>query len=183
MSGTVYKDIITQEQCDAVTAKMLRLKRENRLNAEGHNNDAQYYYNSFGACNLPESLNLLSTIDPIVKRDHRHLTFENCYTRIYQNGSTLTFHTDRAELYLTLSVCIFSNITTEWPLYVSNVLYHGPWKETEPFEKYSADCQAYVTPPGTGVTCYGLTHPHWRHKLECGDDQMVIQTFYHWNKA
>mgnify|MGYP006272025241 CR=1 FL=1 len=183
MSGTVYKDIVTQKQCFTVAKKMVQLKNENKLNAEGHNYDAHYYYNSFGSCNLPEALDLLSTIDPIIKRDHPNLRFENCYTRIYQNGSTLRYHTDRPELYLTLSLCMFSNITTEWPLYVSNVLYYGLWRETEPFEKYAADCTAYITPPGTGVTCYGLTHPHWREKLKCADDQMVIQTFYHWNMA
>lgn len=179
MSGKVYNDLLTSDQCASVADAMIKLSLDSKLN---HETDSYYYRNSYGYPDLPEAVDLLSVIDPIIKADHPGFEFETVYTRIYQNESTLTFHTDRPRLYLTLSVCMFSDIDDPWPLIISNVPHKDEWKNTIPFEWFSHDCTSYITPLGTGATCYGTIFPHWREPLKCKEGQKVIQSFYHWNR-
>ena len=180
MSGREYKDILTIDQCNSIANAMLKLKDEQSLMTE----DGHYYNNSLGFYNLPEALATLPQVEEVIKKDYPHTRFENAFTRIYQNGSKLTYHTDRIELYLTLSVCVFSDINGEWPLCVSAVPYNGGhWNTELPFEIFSKEYTSFITPVGSGVSCNGTTYVHWRDVLECNENQKVIQTFYHWNTS
>jgi hypothetical protein len=173
-----YRDILDREQCNSIATAMEKLLSEDKLI---HETD-QYYDHSYGYYNLPEAIDLVSYIQPIIRKDYPNIRFENAYTRIYENGSKLAYHTDRKELYLTLSICVYSNIKQDWPLCISNVPYKGPWNPTIPFEVFSHDFTEYLTPVGSGVTCEGTTQVHWRNPLKCKPKQKVIQTFYHWDK-
>lgn len=179
MSNKTYTNLLTLEQCTSVANSMLKLCAESKLNYE---TDNYYYRNSYGYSDLPEAIDLLPIIDPIIKNDHPGFEFETVYTRIYQNDSTLTFHTDRSNLYLTLSVCMFTDVNEPWPLIVSTVPHKDSWNNNIPFEWFSHDCIKHITPVGTGVTCFGTVFPHWREPLKCKEDQKVIQSFYHWNR-
>lgn len=178
MKGKKYKNIFTKEQCDSITNAMMELKRLNCLNVE---DDITYYYNSLGINNLPEALNLLPVVDKIIRKDHPNITFQNTYTRIYHNQSTLRMHTDRPGLFLTLSICVYSDLDEKWPLCVSNLEHHGAWSFSPTNRSYMSDFTEYETPVRSGATCFGIIHPHWRETLNCKPDQKVIQTFYHWD--
>lgn len=175
-----YANIFTNEQCSAIANSIISLKNKGLLDFE---DDRNYYKNSMGVMNLPATLELLHVVEPLIRVDNSNICFENTYTRIYQNGSYLKIHTDRPDLFLTLSICVYSDVGSSWPLHVSNVLHHGPWSVELPTDRFLENYSTFDTPVGSGVTCDGLTHPHWRDTLICQPDQMVIQTFYHWNKA
>lgn len=175
-----YANILTQDQCDSIANSMIRLKNINALDCEDNN---YFYNNSLGIMNLPETLELVDYVDSIVRPDNPEIRFENSYTRIYQNNSFLKIHTDRPELFLTLTICVYSDIDHDWPLHVSNVTHQGVWSINGPIEQYTSNFSSYSTPVGSGITCDGLKYPHWRDPLLCQPNQMVIQTFYHWNRA
>lgn len=182
MKGKEYKDILTKDQCKIISDSIMKLKNEDKLFLE---TDVRYYKNSLGIFNLPETLDLLPEIETVIKQDNPDITFENSYARIYRNGSTLSIHTDRPDLYLTLSVCVYTNLDESWPLLVSNVSYDStdPWNPELPADIYLSDFTMHYTPVGSGATCFGVKYPHWREPLTCNDDQQVIQLFYHWNKV
>lgn len=173
-----YKNILTLEQCSNVANKMIQLKNDSKLHDE---TNESFYFNSLGIANLPEANEFLPQIESLINELCLNLKFENSYTRIYQKGSVLKYHTDREDLFLTLSVCNFSNVGYEWPIFVSNIPHIGLWNNDHPLEFYAHNCTQYTMPVGSGVTCFGTVFPHWRNPLICDDDQMVIQTFYHWN--
>ena len=66
---------------------------------------------------------------------------------------------------LTLTICTYSNIKNPWPLYV---------------EVESGDVKSFETKPGDGALIMGTAMNHWRDPLVCGENEMVIQSFYHW---
>ena len=93
-----------------------------------------------------------------------------------------SIHTDRSDLDLTLTICVYSDIDNSWPIHVSNIPHQGEWKFDKPDSYYKSDYKTFHTPVGTGVTCLGRIYPHWREPLVCAENQKVIQVFYHWKK-
>lgn len=173
----VYTDIFDEKKCKHIKDAMIRKFNENTLNFEKNPISAGAY----GSYNLEESLFFVPYLDKIIKQDYGHnITFENSYIRIYKNNTGLRIHTDRPGLDVTLSICIHSDISTDWPIYISNEIVHGLWSNSLPIESYKNSYQTFNTPPGTGIACWGTKSPHWRDTLVCNDDQIIIQAFYHW---
>lgn len=177
-----YKDLLTSEECKYIAQAMIDKWRYGMLSDE---NKAPTYAgtkNSFGFYDLPEVLNFktLSRLDWIIKNDYgQNYLFENAYTRIYTNGSILDPHIDRDKLDITLSVCIYSDIDTEWPMHVSDVPYTNDGLKKK---LYLNDYKTHHTPPGSGIACKAREQIHWRDTLHCKEHQKVIQSFYHWKQ-
>ncbi len=170
-----YENLFNIRQCEHIANGML-----SKHTANAAQKDNTYAFGSHGFYDLAEAVYYVPMLTKLIKRDYGNVVFKNNFTRIYFNGNELKIHTDRQGLDITLSVCIFSNINYQWPIYVSNVEVNGPWKENLPIESYVADSTPYFIPVGSGVACLGTRNPHWREPLVCDRKQMVIQAFYHW---
>jgi hypothetical protein len=159
-----FEKIFTSERCDLLNKVALDYMRKKQLN---HEANQHHYKNSYGVGRIHEYEQVLHEITPLIKErtGMSDIAVENSYTRIYFNGATLGKHIDRDGLDLTLSVCTFSNIKQDWPLYV----------EVKPDV-----IKTFNTPPGDGALILGTKMLHWRDPLVCADDEMVIQSFYHW---
>lgn len=171
-----YNSIFDEKQCKHISNGML----DNFKNNKTVTDNTVYSNGATGFFNLKETLDLLPYVHNIVTKDYGEIYFQNTYTRIYRNTNTLKCHTDRKDLDVTISICVFSNLTFEWPIFISNVQINHPWDNNLPIHEYKADATSYITPVGSGVACLGIKNPHWRETLNCNEDQMVIQTFYHW---
>lgn len=173
----VYNDVFDSKKCDYIKNAMLRQFEANELTLEAN----EYSGGSYGSYNLKETMFFVPYLDKIIKNDYGHnITFENTYTRIYKKNNELKIHTDRQGLDITLSICIYSDVNFNWPIFISNEIVNGLWSTSLPIESYKESFQSFDTPPGTGIACHGTRSPHWRNPLMCEDDQMVIQCFYHW---
>jgi hypothetical protein len=159
-----FEKLFTSERCDLLNKVALDYMNNKRLNLEANQH---HYKNSYGVGRISEYEQVLHELTPVVKEKTgvSDIIAENSYTRIYYNGATLGKHVDREGLDLTLSVCTFSNIQQDWPLYV---------------EVKSGVVKSFNTPPGDGALILGTKMLHWRDPLVCGENEMVIQSFYHW---
>ena len=114
--------------------------------------------------------------DTIKKYYKEPIQYKNSYLRVYYNNCSLPIHIDRKNLDITLSVNVGG--VQDWPIHISNI------KKTngETFEDemvYRSDYETYLIPKGCGVVCYG-NYPHWRDKLNCKENEYMMQIFYHW---
>lgn len=172
-----YKDIFKPEQCEHVANGMLRSYLANKTVKD----NTSYSNGALGFYDLKEANDLLFYLDKTIKKDYGHnIRFANSYTRIYSNGNCLRCHTDRTGLDVTISICVMTNLSVEWPLYISDTKINVPWNDNLPVEEYKRNAKPYHTPVGSGVACIGKENPHWRDTLVCKEDEKVIQVFYHW---
>jgi hypothetical protein len=162
-------NILSEEEQLRFASIMLVMKEDGKLLFEGL--DAQgkpsvYYKNSYGG-NHPEFESALRRIQPRIEEELGiTLTPSNSYARIYYNGSMLSKHTDRVGLEYTLSITLFSNLDTDWPLWCID----------------NEGTQVPITiHTGDGAMMLGTKLTHWREPLECKEDQFVVQLFMHWN--
>jgi hypothetical protein len=158
-----FKNLITKNECQKLNDAAFALLSENKFMFEGKE---QYYANSYGYENIPEYKVFLQRFTPkmldLCKKEMRP---ETVYTRAYFNGAILKKHTDRQYLDLSLSVCTYKTISQEWPIYI---------------EKPDGLVEQYATSPGDAILFQGRRYPHWRDDLHCEQDQLVLQTFFHW---
>lgn len=159
----ILENIFDKEKCNFLSNVMIYLYNKKKLNFEGTN---EHYGNSFGTGGLKEFEKILEELTPIVmqKTGLHDITIQNSYSRIYFNDSVLKKHVDRKDLDVTLSVCIYDDTGVEWPLHV----------ETE------EGIKSIVTKPGNGAVILGTKMHHWRDRLVCDNNKMVIQCFFHW---
>ena len=159
-----FPQLLNSERCDLLNKVALEYFETNRMNLE---KDGWMYDNSYGFGSIPEYEQLLDELTPLIKEKtgFENIKRENSYTRIYYNGAKLEKHKDREGLDLTLTICTYSNIKKPWPLYV---------------EVESGDVKSFETKPGDGALIMGTAMNHWRDPLVCGENEMVIQSFYHW---
>lgn len=140
-----------------------------------------------GAYDFRPALTLEQRFRARLIRDYGPLQFRNNYTRIYRNGNDLPYHTDRPDCDVTLSVCLYHNLTHSWPLVISNIYHEPPWPieddKKPPRSLYEHSTMSYMMHPGTGVACHASRYPHWRERLECRPDQAVVHAFYHYQFA
>jgi hypothetical protein len=143
------------------------------------------YYNAVGNANLPATLNHVDRLTELIEEEYQCKTsFLNSYIRLYESDSHLLIHTDREGLDITLSINIWG--LENWALNISNVYYETwradyNWDEFCDKEQYKKDYTPFITPKGSGVSCYGRNFPHWRDTLVCKDNEFVVQLFYHWS--
>ncbi len=155
--------ILTQEECDDLALEILDEQSRGALRIE---TDTRYYRNSYGGI-TPGSWETLKKFTPLIASTlGKEVKTENPYCRVYNNTSTLNEHVDRPGLDWTLSVCLFSNIETDWRLHVRI-------NENE--------VQSFPTEVGKAALVRGGTLPHWRDPLSCRDDQYVVMMFLHWS--
>lgn len=146
--------------------------------------DNEYYYNSMGVYNLPESLDYLPRLEPLIKNFYgENLKFSNSYTRIYQKNSFLGIHTDRPGLDITITLCLRKDSTTPWPLCISNKPWLSLWDSNRDHSKWLEDYEEFELTEGMALACEGVIYPHWRNVLMCEEYQKNIYAFYHWTKV
>lgn len=173
-----YANIFEEKHCSYVANGMLKAYE----NSKTVKDNTDYSNGALGFYDLPEAFHLAVYVEKVIKRDYGDkFKFANNYTRIYKNGNCLKIHTDRRGLDLTISICVFSNLKQEWPLHISGHQINVPWHDGLPIEEFKKNSEPFYTPVGTGVACLGYKNPHWRDTLVCDEDEMVIQTFYHWS--
>jgi hypothetical protein len=143
----------------------------------------QYYQNSFGFYNLPETMPFVARLERLVKKEYKcNLKFQNTYTRIYQNESFLGIHTDRPGLDFSISLCVKNN-SIEWPLCISNKSWNGAWNPNVDTADWTSDFIKVDLQEGDAVICEGSKLPHWRNTLSCSSDEKLVYAFYHWSRA
>lgn len=164
-----FENILTDDECIDFAAKMLSFKEDNRLVYEGKT-DARpnaFYDNSFGIGSVPEMESVLRSMQPKLEEElNVRMVPANSYARIYYNGGTLAPHVDRTGLDYTMSITLFSNLDTDWPLWCNDL---------------QGNTVPLVIPRGWGGMMLGTTMKHWREPLVCREDQYVIQLFVHWS--
>ncbi len=112
---------------------------------------------------------------------NEEIIYSNALVRMYVNGSHLGIHTDRDALDITLSVNVGG--LENWPMHISNISTEIPISREIPDHiknEHKKDYDSYITPRNCGIACYGKIYPHWRDKLNCREDEYVLQIFYHW---
>jgi hypothetical protein len=112
-----FPQLLNSERCDLLNKVALEYFETNRMNLE---KDGWMYDNSYGFGSIPEYEQLLDELTPLIKEKtgFENIKRENSYTRIYFNGATLKPHVDREGLDITLSICTYSDINKNWPLFV-----------------------------------------------------------------
>ena len=156
--------LFDEMRCEKLNKIAIEYNSRKALTYEG--NDF-HYGNSYGTARIPEYEKVLNELTPIIKKktNIHNIIIENSYTRIYFNGSDLKKHKDREGLDLTLSICTYSDIDKEWPLYV---------------EDETGKIHIINTEPGDGALILGTKYVHWRDQLTVPEGKKVIQSFYHW---
>jgi len=172
-----YNSLFNDRQSKYIADGMLKKFRDKLTDVE----TSIYSFGADGFYDLPEALCFVPFLHDLISNDYgSNIIFRNNYTRIYSNGKELKIHTDKPGLDITLSVCLYSNIDFDWPMYVSNIQIDTLWTNDLPTQTYRDNATPYLTPVGTGIACLGTRNPHWRDTLICSEDKKVIQTFYHW---
>lgn len=158
------ENLITPEECQKLAAEVQEAWNEKKLVYEGSD---PHYGSSYGLSRLALHEKYMFEWTPMIKEKsgYKDITEENSFARIYFNGGKLKRHVDRFGLDITLSICIASTIKQPWPLYVE-----------EPDGKVLT-CETKI---GDGACILGTKMPHWRDDLICGDDEIVMQSFFHW---
>jgi|GEM_PF-296144 len=139
-----------------------------------------FYKNSYGAFNLPASLQFTDRIAANLKKKYPRIKFANSYMRSYGRGSYLKPHTDRKGLDISVSICIEDKNNLDWPLCISAKKYFkDDWDlstDIKPYEENYLEAHMGV---GYGALMLGRTYPHWREELLCGEKQRALYIFYH----
>jgi hypothetical protein len=157
--------LLDEHECLFLKEEILQDEKNGTLSLE---TDSKYYNKSKGGINK-SSWYLLNKFLPLVtEKTGKDLKIANPYSRIYRNESTLNPHLDRKDLDWTISLCIFSDIETPWPLKVKNT--YGEILE-------------FPSIPGYASLVNGIELEHWRDPLKCKDNEMVIQMFLHYTEV
>lgn len=156
--------LVDQQWIDDINNEMFAAEREKLLNYEGV--DTRYLGNSYGRGDMVNAARLLEHLTPMIRGAYGDVRPSHSYSRIYYNGSVLNPHVDRPGLDITLTLCTYSDIDVEWPLYV----------------EFKDVTYAVLTPVGSAAVIRGTEYNHYREKLVCAEGQKVVQTFLHWTK-
>lgn len=161
-------EVISKEDCEILT-KLFFKEKETMLNIDGGEYAAAKF--SFGfEPKLYDFNKYLDILKPKILEYYnvKTITNVNSYVRCYYNGAELEKHVDRPDIGITLSICLNTTINKQW----------GLCAEID----NSTDC--YNTDIGQGVLLIDSNkYTHWRDKLECGDDEYVLQFFLHWTSS
>jgi hypothetical protein len=159
-------NLISVEECDKLVLEFYN-KKKTYINSdigEVVNPTSTYGYRGYG-----EFDKYLNIIKPIIVKlnNNKNVRNVNSFVREYKNGSFLKKHVDRKDIGITLSICLFSNIKTEWPLCA----------------EYAGNEFAYTPKIGDGLLIINSDKiTHWRDELVCDENESVIQLFLHWRE-
>ena len=161
------KNLISIEDCNKLVTEFYNKKKtypNDDGGGHGVNPNTTYGYRGYG-----EFDKYLNIIKPTIIRlnggkDVRNV---NSYIREYKNGSFLKKHVDRENIGITLSICLFSNIKTNWLLCAE-------------YDNVEISHNINI---GDGLLIINSDKiVHWRNELVCNDDESVIQLFLHWKE-
>ncbi len=156
-------EIFTLDECQRLAEEVLSYRSAGAITEE---TDTRFYRNSFGG-NTPGSWEVLRRLTPRMEEiTGVKLKEANPYCRIYNNESTLHNHVDREGLDWTISVCLFTNIKHDWPLYAID----------------GEEILSFPTKLNQACLMNGSKLEHWRAPLQCAPDEFVIQMFLHWTE-
>ncbi len=159
-------EILNEYECQYILNEFIHFKNTGKIKLE---DDNKFYNNSYGGI-TPITWYLLGRFLPLVEeKTGKKLKTANPYIRIYNNESTLPPHRDRPELDWTISVCIFTNLSHDWPLWVEDLTVED-------------GKVGYPTKQGLAGLVDGRVTNHWRDKLECEDYQYNVQLFLHYTE-
>lgn len=159
------KNILSIDECNSMVDefhKLKKIKLNTDITDDGLNPKTSFGYRGYGIFD-----NFLEKLKPIIieYNNGKKIRNVNSYVREYKNESYLKKHVDREDIGITLSICIYSDINTEWPLQAE---YNGI--------QISKNLQI-----GDGLLIIGSNKiEHWRDVLKCGENESVIQLFLHW---
>ncbi len=156
--------ILNDQECYFLKNEIINEERIGKFLPE---DDSKYYNNSIGGINTTSWYLLNRFLQLATDVSGKPLRIANPYTRVYKKDSILAPHIDRIGLDWTISVCIFTNISYDWPLKIKNI---------------DGDIINSSTLTGHASLVNGRELEHWRDPLECDDNQMVIQTFLHYTE-
>lgn len=181
----IYNNILTNVECERIHNSFFAMINSNDSNLDYEEKNKYYVKNVVGTYDLKESLPLADRILQKISMDYGFdYAFNNTYIRLYKNESFLTQHVDRPNLDITLSVNISSTTKTDWPIFVSDILYKKEhWDPNDDFEQYKRSSKSYTTKKGDGIAIFGRKHVHWREPLVCGENEYILQIFYHFKKV
>lgn len=163
----------TQEECEAYTKKVFRLKKQDRLSPCTNTYKEQGWHFQ-GKCPedsyvvplelFPELHDMGLKIQPLMERAvFKKLYPTYIYSRLYYPGYELCRHTDRPSCEYSVSVTMGMGGRDE------------PWKLY--YEDHDFDTVEFDLPIGNGMVYPGCIAPHWRAPLEKG---WQLQTFFHY---
>lgn len=156
-------ELFTIEECNSLAREVLELRGKGEITEE---TDTRFYRNSFGGA-TPGSWEMLRRLTPKMEEvTGLKLKEANPYCRIYNNTSTLHNHVDREGLDWTVSVCLFTSIKHDWPLYAID----------------GEEILSFPTKLNQACLMNGRKIEHWRAPLQCDEDEFVIQMFLHWSE-
>jgi hypothetical protein len=158
--------ILNEYECQYILNEFFHFKNIGKIQLE---TDETFYKNSYGGM-TPITWYLLGRFLPLVEeKTGKKLKTANPYIRIYNNESTLPSHRDRPELDWTVSVCIFTNLSHDWPLWVTD-------------ESVEGGKVAYPTIQGLAGLVDGRKTNHWRDTLKCEEYEYNVQLFLHYTE-
>jgi hypothetical protein len=164
----LIKNIINYDECKYLSELFdaEKIKTKSNDNPTMTNNSYGFSY-GFGTCNVfDDYMNILKkkVLQYFSNNTHKLLNV-NTYVREYVNDSFLKKHVDRADINVTLSICLDSTINKEWPL----------------FAEIGGEEYSHHTNIGDGILLFDADkNVHWRNPLECDETQRVLQFFLHW---
>lgn len=172
----LYDNLFTHQELELIKNEIL--ERDNKKSFIIEKDTYSEYSKGYGILPIVNNFGEQFT-DIIVKDFGKNIEYYCSYSRIYLNSGTLKPHVDRWGLDITLSVNIFSTLSEPWPIHVSEKEYLGERGVVIP-EEFLTPFRSVLLKPGQGVAIFGTKSPHWRDQLVCGENDYVIQIFYHW---
>lgn len=162
------ENIIPIEDCEKITQLAMNLMCNKpelaHYNADGSPNSVGIRTDSIIECNI-WLYELKSKVEELVGFE---VNTVNTYCREYNPGAVLDKHKDRADIGITLSICIENPSNIEWPICSND--YDG-----------SIICKDIKV--GDGLLIYDSHElEHWRDELICGEDDYIFMMFLHWQK-
>lgn len=154
----VLRNFISKERSSNLSFEFLKHCKENNLGGDSQapNSFSEYNYISFLELLCEKTTEISSIVGETVLPTYT-------YSRVYKNGSELTYHTDRDACEISLTLHLHGDST--WPI----------WIETPTGEKRCVDLD-----PGDAMVYLGKIAPHWRYAYE---GEYYTQVFLHYVRS
>lgn len=179
MSQYLFENFLTPSEIAEIYDEFMNTPRTSENDNTFVNNRDTYLTEAF--YNLPSTLKYMPKFQAAMEAIYgKNIQFANTFTRLYKNGSFLKPHVDRDGLDITISLCLRRDVA--WPIHVSPKFIDDNWRNDDDYNKdaYTKESAAFDLHPGDFAHCYGRKNPHWRPKLECGENQHNAYVFLHW---
>lgn len=169
---------LTVEECDIILQEWFHLEKDFETPNEYIGSDLKPIQS---LKNISTSHIFVEKLQKLAEEKYGKLNFENTFMRSYPTGSELKIHTDRGELDVTLSICLWKPKDLEYPIFVANEIYEGKsiTDDLSQHEIVKENSQKYNLNIGEGCFLEGKKYPHWRPIQP--HDKSFFYIFYHWS--